>query len=202
MSNKLVRKTKSKVERSWMWNEIEKQGRVNEWKRYFASYGMPMVVNSSEICFWILHDKFGFGRKRLERVQACMNAYMESHCDGDLDTRQLPEALRVMKTSCDVYGEAKKVPQRMRIKMAKMERVNNPMEFRIRVKVVTNALAMTYAMICTELVTREKMSGAKICEFLNECTAFINDYLDGGWVCQEDIRYQLEKETGVKVELK
>lgn len=201
MSSKLVRKKKSNVERSWMWNEIEKQGKVNEWKRYFASYCVPMMINSQEICLWILHAKFGFGRKRLERVQACVNAYMESDCDGDLNTRQLPEALRVMKTSCDVYGEAKKVPQRMRIKMSKMERVNNQMEFRIRVKVVTDALAMTYAMICTELVTMEKMSGAKIREFLSECTAFINDYLDGGWVCQEDIRYQLEKETGVKVVL-
>ena len=201
MSSKLVRKKKSKVERSWMWNEIEQLGEMNEWKRYFANYCVPMMINSQEICLWILHDKFGFGRKRLERVQACVNAYMESDCDGDLNTRQLPEALRVMKTSCDVYEEAKKVPQRMRIKIAKMERVNNPREFRIRVKVVTDALAMTYAMICTELVTMEKMSAPKVRQFLTECTAFINDYLDGGWVCQEDIRYQLEKETGVKVVL-
>ena len=113
-----------------------------------------------------------------------------------------PLALQKMKVQIDVCAEAKKVPQRCRLKMAEMSRMNNPNEFRTRMYVITEALSVTYAMICTELVTREKMSGAKICEFMNECTAFINDYLDGGWVCQEDIRYQLEKETGVKVALK
>lgn len=201
MSNKLVRKTKSKVECSWMWNEIEKLGKENEWKRCFASYCVPMAHHASEIGFWVLHDKFGFGQKRLNRLMNCINSYLVSEYNKELSIRQLPLDLQKMKVRIDVYEEVKKVPQRIRIKMAKMERVNNPMEFRIRVKVVTDALAIAYAMICTELVTREKMSGTKVHEFLKECTAFINDYLDGGWVSQEDIRYQLEKETGVKVAL-
>lgn len=201
MSSKLVRKKKSKVERSWMWNEIEKLGEENEWKRYFASYCVPMVYHASEIGFWVLHDKFGFGKKRLNRLMNCINSYLVSEYNKELSIRQLPLALQKMKVQVDVCAEAKKVPQRMRIKMAKMERVNNPSEFRIRVKVVTDALAIAYAMICTELVTMEKMSAPKVRQFLTECTAFINDYLDGGWVCQEDIRYQLEKETGIKVAL-
>lgn len=202
MSNKLVRKTKSKVERSWMWNEIEKLGKENEWKRYFASYCVPMAYHASEIGFWVLHDKFGFGQKRLNRLLDCINSYLLEAYNEELNISQLPLALQKMKVQIDVYEEARKVPQRIRIKMAKMERVNNPTEFRMRVKVVTDALAVAYAMICTELVTKEKMSGAKIRKFLEECTAFINDYLDGGWVSQEDIRFQLEKETGVKVVLK
>ena len=201
MSNKLARKTKNKIERSWMWNEIEKQGAANEVKRYFVSFGVPMVKNSLEICLWILHDKFGFGEKRLKRVHDSINAYLVSNLNGDLQVDMLPEALQKMKTSCDVRAVAMKVPQRCRINMSKMKRVNNPNEFKTRIKIVTEALTLTYAMVCTELVTREKMSGAKIREFLDECTTFINDYLDGGWVSQEDIRFQLEKETKVRVNL-
>lgn len=201
MSSKLVRKKKNKVERSWMWNEIEKLGEENEWKRYFAGYCVPMAHHASEIGFWVLHDKFGFGQKRLTRLLDCINSYLVEAYDEELNISQLPLALQKMKVQIDVYEEARKVPQRIRIKMAKMERVNNPTEFRMRVKVVTDALAVAYAMICTELVTMEKMSAPKVHQFLSECTAFINDYLDGGWVCQEDIRFQLEKETGVKVVL-
>ena len=82
-----------------------------------------------------------------------------------------------------------------------MSRMNNPNEFKTRMNVITEALSVTYAMICTELVTMEKMSAPKVRQFLTECTAFINDYLDGGWVCQEDIRQILAEETGVKVVL-
>lgn len=134
MSNKLARKTKNKIERSWMWNEIEKQGAANEVKRYFVSFGVPMVKNSLEICLWILHDKFGFGEKRLKRVHDSINAYLVSNLNGDLQVDMLPEALQKMKTSCDVRAVAMKVPQRCRINMSKMKRVNNPNEFKTRLK--------------------------------------------------------------------
>ena len=201
MSNKLVRKKKNKPKYGWMQCEIDALARKDARNRQLAGYGVTMANHALEIGFWVLHDKFGFGTKRLNRVMDCINAYLVAEYNEELNIRQLPLALQKMKVQIDVYEEARKVPQRIRIKMAKMERVNNPTEFRMRVKVVTDALAVAYAMICTELVTMEKMSGAKVRKFLEECTAFINDYLDGGWVCQEDIRYQLEKETGIKVAL-
>lgn len=202
MSNKLVRKKKNKPKYGWMQDEIDALARKDARDRQLAGYGVTMANHALEIGFWVLHDKYGFGKKRLNRMMDCINAYLVAEYNEELSIRQLPLALQKMKVQVDVCAEAKKVPQRCRLKMAEMDRMNNPNEFKTRMHVITEALSVTYAMICTELVTREKMSGAKICEFMNECTAFINDYLDGGWVCQEDIRYQLEKETGVKVVLK
>lgn len=184
-----------------MQDEIDALVRKDARDRQLAGYGVTMANHALEIGFWVLHDKYGFGKKRLNRIMDCINAYLVAEYNEELSIRQLPLALQKMKVQVDVCAEAKKVPQRCRLKMAEMDRTNNPNEFKTRMHVITEALSVTYAMICTELVTREKMSGAKICEFMNECTAFINDYLDGGWVCQEDIRYQLEKETGVRVAL-
>ena len=200
MSSKLVRKKKNKPKYGWMQSEIDAVVRRDAYDKHVAGYAVTMMQHVLEIGLWTLHDKFGFGRKRLERVQGIFNEYLKEHYEKKLNVQEFPILVQA-KAGADVEAEAKKFSQKCRMNLAKMEYPKNPRDLKVKLITITDALSTTYAMICTELITREKMSAPKVRQFLAECTAFINDYLDGGWVCQEDIRFQLEKETGVKVTL-
>lgn len=201
MSSKLVKNKKNKPKYGWIQSEIDALDKRERMEKKLAGYAVTMVNHVLEIGLWTLHDKFGFGQKRLNRVQDCVNAYLAAHYKGTLNIHELPFALQEMKVKVNVEEAAKKIPQRCRIKMAEMERVNNPNEFKLRLQVITEALGVAFSMMCTELVTREKMSSAKVHGFLEECTTLVNEYLDGGWISQEDIRQALKNETGVSVAL-
>ena len=120
MSNKLVRKKKNKPKYGWMQDEIDALARKDARDRQLAGYGVTMANHALEIGFWVLHDKFGFGKKRLNRLMDCINAYLVAEYNQELNIRQLPLALQKMKVQVDVCAEAKKVPQRCRLKMAEM----------------------------------------------------------------------------------
>ena len=200
MSNKLVRKKKNKPKYDWMQSEIDAVVRRYAYDKHVAGYAVIMMQHVLEIGLWTLHDKFGFGRKRLERVQGIFNEYLKEHYEKKLNVREFPILVQA-KAGADVEAEAKKFSQKCRMNLAKMEYPKNPRDLKVKLITITDALSTTYAMICTELITREKMSGTKVRKFLEECAALINEYLDDGWICQEDIRQILAEETGIRIAL-
>lgn len=115
MSNKLVRKKKNKPKYGWMQNEIDALARKDARDRQLAGYGVTMANHALEIGFWVLHDKYGFGKKRLNRMMDCINAYLVAEYNEELNIRQLPLALQKMKVQVDVCAEAKKVPQEFNV---------------------------------------------------------------------------------------
>ena len=90
MSNKLVRKKKNKPKYGWMQDEIDALARKDARDRQLAGYGVTMANHALEIGFWVLHDKFGFGKKRLNRMMDCINAYLVAEYNEELNIRQLP----------------------------------------------------------------------------------------------------------------
>ena len=200
MSSKLVRKKKNRPKYSWMQDEIDAIVYRDVYDKYVAGYAVTMMQHVLKIGLWTLHDKFGFGRKRLERVQGIFNEYLKEHYEKKLNVREFPILVQA-KAGADVEAEAKKFSQKCRMNLAKMEYPKNPRDLKVKLITITDALSTTYAMICTELITREKMSGTKVRKFLEECAALINEYLNGGWVSQEDIRQILAEETGIRIAL-
>ena len=69
--------------------------------------------NTRLIAYQILHDKFGFGQKRITRVEYTINMYAESAEKGKLSTEDL-RFLLLEKYGIDVKAEANKVPFRER----------------------------------------------------------------------------------------
>lgn len=65
------------------------------------------------IAYQILHDKFGFGNKRITRVDNTIEEYLKSASDGGLSTEQLQLYLKE-KCGIDVKTEANMVPFRER----------------------------------------------------------------------------------------
>lgn len=148
MSNKLVRKKKNKPKYGWMQSEIDAAVRRDAYDKHVAGYAVTMMQHVLEIGLWTLHDKLGFGRKRLERVQGIFNEYLKEHYEKKLNVREFSILVQA-KVGADVEAEAKKFSQKCRMNLAKMEYPKNPRDLKVKLITITDALSTTYAMICT-----------------------------------------------------
>lgn len=71
------------------------------------------LKNIRLIAYQILHDKFGFGNKRITRVDNTIEEYLKAAADGGMSTEQLQHFLKE-KCDIDVKEEANIVPFRER----------------------------------------------------------------------------------------
>lgn len=113
MSNALSRKKKKMQPLVYSMNEIlgiQQYAKVQNNTNYLIEQSFE---NIKIIAYQILHDKFGFGNKRIIRVENTINAYLDSVADVKLSTAELEY---YMKTKCNisVTDEANKVPFRER----------------------------------------------------------------------------------------
>ena len=109
MSSKLKKKTKKPIRRDTDWEK-----RVSNTDKLIED----SYYNIRLIAYQILHDKFGFGQKRIIRVERTIDEYMAAKAEGGLHT---DEMLFFMKEKCDidVKGEANLVPFRERFALTK-----------------------------------------------------------------------------------
>ena len=70
-------------------------------------------MNIRLISYQILHDKFGFGQKRIVRVEETVDKYLNTVSDGGITSDQLQYFMKE-KCGIDVKYEANKVPFRER----------------------------------------------------------------------------------------
>ena len=70
-------------------------------------------MNIRLIAYQMLHDKFGFGQKRIIRVEQTIDNYLDSVSKGELSVGQLQYFLKE-KCNINVMEEANKVPFRHR----------------------------------------------------------------------------------------
>ena len=85
--------------------------------------------NVKIIAYQILHDKFGFGNKRIIRVENTINAYLNAKADEDahLTTAELEYYMKT-KCSISVTEEANKVPFRERFALVDKKVAPNSMQ--------------------------------------------------------------------------
>ena len=93
MSNALSRKKKKMQPLGYSMNEIlgiQQYAKVQNNTNYLIEQSFE---NIKIIAYQILHDKFGFGNKRIVRVENTINAYLNANADKDshLTTRVFHE---------------------------------------------------------------------------------------------------------------
>ena len=112
MGSKLKKKSKNKQAR----RDLEWEKRVNNTDKLIEE----SYYNLRLIAYQILHDKFGFGQKRIIRLERTIDEYMAAKAEGGLHTDEL---LFFMKEKCniDVKDEANKVPFRERFAIVKFK---------------------------------------------------------------------------------
>jgi hypothetical protein len=109
MSSKLKKKCKKSINKN---ADLEKRANNTD-KLIEDSY-----YNIRLIAYQILHDKFGFGQKRIIRVENTIDEYMASKEQGGISTDEL---IWFMKQKCniDIKEEVNVVPFRERFALTK-----------------------------------------------------------------------------------
>ena len=120
----------------------------------------------------ILHDKFGFGQKRLARLEMTVNTYLNSAAEGDKNMSGSAMAYVLKeKYGIDVREEVNKVPQRqLMVLYSQKGKVVQSAAYKIASASMFNYLALTMMALKTIL----KMSVNQLHEFADK---FI-DYID------------------------
>ena len=100
MSNALSRKKKKMQPLGYSMNEIlgiQQYAKVQNNTNYLIEQSFE---NIKIIAYQILHDKFGFGNKRIIRVENTINAYLDSVADVKLSTAELEYYMKTKLGNC------------------------------------------------------------------------------------------------------
>lgn len=171
MSNALKRKKKkmqplgySKDELASIQNYARKQS--NTESLIYDSY-----MNIRLIAYQILHDKFGFGQKRIIRVEQTIDKYQEGAESGELLARKL-EFYMKEKCDIDVREEANKVPFRERFYLT--ERAIAPASQQTAGKFLAASICNYFSLLGVCLKTKFKFSSRQIREVYVWIRYYIN----------------------------
>ena len=113
MSSVLNRKKKKDLPRGYTKKEMDIIRSKSKLERNTDNLIEESFLNIKLIAYQILHDKFGFGAKRIGRVEATVDSYLKSASNGGISTNELQFYLKE-KCNIDVKEEANKVPFRER----------------------------------------------------------------------------------------
>ena len=168
MSNALRRKKKPQFYTAKETRQINQ----NEFERHNSACLVTKAYKDFVVVgYIILHDKFGFGQKRLARLECTVNKWLESALDDkEMSGRSLAGKLN-QKYQIDVNAEVNRVPQRqLMVLYAQKGRVIEREAYRLSGSAMYNYFALTL----TALKTQFKLTVKQLHEFVDK---FI-DYID------------------------
>ena len=168
MSNALRRRKKPQFYTAKETRQIEK----NEFERHNSACLVTKAYKDFVVVgYIILHDKFGFGQKRITRLQNTVNQYLESAVEDKNMSGKALAALLEQKYQIDVNAEVNRVTQRqLMVLYAQKGRVIEREAYRLSGSAMYNYFALTL----TALKTQFKLTVKQLHEFVDK---FI-DYID------------------------
>ena len=121
------------------------------------------------IAYQILHDKFGFGQKRIIQLDDTVNVYLEKNrTDKNMSTGALVCFLKE-KACIDIAKEVNLIPYRECVLLSGEQKPLPETG-----KLVTAAIYNYFALSCVALKTVFKFSSKKMCEYMNWIRYYIN----------------------------
>lgn len=195
MSSKLSRaKRKKKPNYGWMQSEIDAIGEYQSRIKWMSKMSSRAYTNIKEISLWVLHDKFGFGIKRLNRVNEQVRSCVLKNDQAGIKVDHMILYCKE-KMDIDIYAECKHIPRNARYQIAEIQHPRNTRDMYDYTQAATLACALAICMVCTELQEIEKFSKNQIRKFVGECIALINDYIVTGYITQDDVKQILKEEV-------
>lgn len=173
MSNKLRKKSYFKPA-GYTKNEIllmQKRARKNTSD---ADITAEAFNNIKIISYQILHDKFGFGKKRIVQLDEELNNYLNDYADNKVEApRDIAKELRA-KYKIDTWHEAKVVPLREKILFVSKSIPKNPQDVKNLNNLVEATIFNYFSMICNILKKRFKLSSRQLLDFMDWIRYYIN----------------------------
>lgn len=176
MSNVLNRKKKKMQPYGYTKDELKSLQIHSRQKSNTDALIEESFRNLRLIGYQILHDKFGFGNKRIIRVENTIDAYLTESAEQRLSTDQLQFFLRE-KCDIDVKGEANAVPFRERFALTGVKTPASSMQSAGTYLVASICNYFSLLGVC--LKTQFKFSARQIREVFEWVRYYINSLATG-----------------------
>ena len=111
MSNALTRKKKKMQSLGYSREELKSMQRYSKAQSNANYLIEESYYNIRLMAYQILHDKFGFGQKRIVRVEQTIDAYVENSGKDGMSAEELGYYMKE-KCGIDVRDETNKIPYR------------------------------------------------------------------------------------------
>jgi hypothetical protein len=176
VSNALARKRKRMQPLGYTKDELLRMQRYAKTQSNTNDLIEESFLNIRLISFQILHDKFGFGYKRLMKVEKIITEYLNTTAAGGLSTEQLQFYMRE-KCGIDAKAEANRVPFRESFSL--VERKIAPGFMQTAGKFLAASICNYYALLGVCLKTGFNFSKRQVAETLEWIRYYINSLATG-----------------------
>lgn len=169
MSNALKRKSKKMQPVGYSKKEISSINKYSKERSRMNNTTYNAYLDVRLIAYQILHDKFGFGQKRIIQLEETVNTYLEKNrTDKNMSTGALVYFLKE-KASIDIAREVNMIPYRECVLLSGEQKPLPETG-----KLVAAAIYNYFALSCVALKTVFKFSANKLCEYMNWIRYYIN----------------------------
>lgn len=169
MSNALKRKSKKMQPVGYSKKEISSINQYSKERSRMNNTTYKAYLDVRLISYQILHDKFGFGQKRIIQLENTVNTYLEKNrTDSNMTTSALVYFLRE-KSDIDISKEVNMIPYRECVLLSGENRLHEETG-----KLVAAAIYNYFALSCVALKTVFKFSAKKLSEYMNWIRYYIN----------------------------
>lgn len=169
MSNALKRKSKKMQPVGYTKQEISKINKYSKERSRMNNTTYNAYLDVRLIAYQILHDKFGFGQKRIVNLENTVNTYLEKNrTDKNMSTSALVYFLKE-KSDIDVAKEVNRIPYRECVLLSG-EQKSLPETGKLVAAAIYNYLALS----CVALKTVFKFSAEKLLEYISWIRYYIN----------------------------
>lgn len=169
MSNALKRKSKKMQPVGYSKKEISSINKYSKERSKMNNTTYNAYLDIRLIAYQVLHDKFGFGQKRIIQLENTVNTYLEKNrTDKNMSTSALVYFLKE-KSDIDVAKEVNRIPYR---ECVLLSRERKP--FPEAGKLIAAAIYNYFALSCVALRTVFKFSANKLSEYMKWIRYYIN----------------------------
>ena len=176
MSNALTRKKKKMQPLGYSKEELKSMQRYSKAQSNANYLIEESYYNIRLMAYQILHDKFGFGQKRIARVEQIIDAYVENSGKDGMSAEELGYYMKE-KCGIDVREETNKIPYRESFYLVRRKVAPNCM---LQANKFLLAQVFNYfSMLGVFLKTKFNFSGNQIRQVYDWIRYYINSIATG-----------------------
>lgn len=169
MSNALKRKGKKMQPVGYSKKEISSINKYSKERSKMNNTTYNAYLDVRLIAYQVLHDKFGFGQKRIVQLENTVNVYLEKNrTDANMSTSALAYFLKE-KAGIDIAKEVNRIPYRECVLLSG-EQKPLPNTGKLVAAAIYNYLVLS----CVALKTVFKFSTKKLSEYISWIRYYIN----------------------------
>lgn len=169
MSNALKRKNKKMQPVGYSKKEISSINKYSKERSKMNNTTYNAYLDVRLIAYQVLHDKFGFGQKRIINLENTVNAYLEKNrTDKNMSINALVYFLKE-KSDIDVAKEVNRIPYRECVLLSREQKLLPETG-----KLIAAAIYNYFTLSCVALKTVFKFSAKKMSKYMEWIRYYIN----------------------------